>query len=336
MRTKFFGLTLLAVIIPAIAEAHAFGRQVTLPLPVNFYITGGILAFIASFVVLLLFSRPSANTEPHIISIRVRGYRIITSLLGVLGLVLAVACVVIGLAGPQDFIDNPLPNLFWIIFLLLFAYITALVGGLWKHIDPFRRISSVCAAGVPDAEVPTWMPRVPVTIFFALLWLELFSPGWGVLPWVLGTLFFLYTILCIVMSRLYGVETWFKNGEFFSLFFGLIGKFAPFQLRSDRVDLAAPGERLAYERPAHIAVLIFIFVMLGSTVVDGLRESSIWWTFIFDFNLTDPTILYVTEVLLLLCMPFLLYGVYVLAIRGMNILTGRTAATAELQLEFVF
>ncbi len=336
MRTKVLILASTIFALPALVQAHAFGQQFTLPLPVNFYIVGGVLGFIASCVVLLLFSKPTTDQSMEFHELRFRGYAVLLNVLGVVGLSLATLAVVIGFVGPQDFNINPVPNFFWIIFLLLFAYTSAIVGGLWRYIDPFRVISTIAASKVPDSGVPRWMPYMPALLFFALLWLELFSPGWGASPIVLGSLFFSYATLCIVMSRIYGVQTWFENGEMFSIFFGLIGKIAPIQFRNTGIRIGVPGGSLMTERPLYTGILVFILFMLSSTIYDGIRETGIWWSFIFTFNLTDTRVLYVTGLAVLAVLPIALFGLYSLAISQMKRLTKTDISIRVLRLEFAY
>jgi hypothetical protein len=74
--------------------------------------------------------------------------------------------------------------------------------------------------------------------------------------------------------------------------------------------------------------------MLGSTVFDGLRETSAWWDFIFAFKLSEPIVFYCTGVLALFLLPFLLFGLYTLAIWGMKALTRIDMSLQDLRLQF--
>ncbi len=330
---RYFAI-FFALFFPAIASAHAFGTQFTLPLPVRFYIVGGTLAFVASCAVLMLFSEPAGHMSARLRTIRVPGLSKLAAVLSVLGLVLAGVIVFLAIAGSGDFTTNPAPNIFWVLFLLLFAYMTAVVGGLWKLINPFH---TICSAIVHsrEREAPRWLPYVAPALFFVLLWIELMS-GYGAIPVMLAVFFCFYLALCIVMSFVFGVQTWFAHGEYFNMFFGLIGKVAPVQLDETSITLSLPGERLAFERAPHIAVLLFILVMLGSTVVDGLRETRAWWDFIFAFNLTSPEVLYTTELLLLLTMPFFLFGLFALALSATKLLTRIVLSVPDLMLTFAY
>src|SRR5262245_61553370 len=134
LKALLYGIAFLA--LPDVASAHAFGQQFTLPLPVHFYITGGVCAFIASCALLLLFSERETSAFRTLKEYKVP--RAVNAVLGAIGLAGFIFAIALAFFGTQNYVTNPLPNLFWIIFLLLFTYISALIAGLWPYIDPFR------------------------------------------------------------------------------------------------------------------------------------------------------------------------------------------------------
>ncbi len=332
---KESGLLLLAALFfPTATFAHAFGEQFTLPLPVSLFVIGGIGAFIASCLTLIQFSDPHVGTAAP----RQREYSLKTSFLSavfsIAGFVLLIASSIVGTFGTQDFSTNPLPNFFWIIFLLLFTYVTAIIGGLWPLIDPFRKIAAIFAG--KDVYPPTWLPYTPAMVFYALLWLELFSPGWGGLPFVLVSVITLYIVMSCVMSRIYGLHTWFAYGDFFTIFFGIVSKVSPVHISNGTIRLSLPGEYLVSERATFTGTLFFIFVILGSTVLDGIRETPIWFDFIFAFNLTESHIFYATGVSALFLIPILLFYIYSFAIWTMKVFSGSDESVSDLRLTFAF
>ncbi len=326
----------VAMFLPAVASAHAFGQQFTLPLPVSLFVIGGIGAFVASCVALLQFSDPHTGAD----SPKLRTYtipeRLISRSLLTVGVILFTISIIVGVFGTQDFSTNPIPNLFWIIFLLLFTYLTAIVGGLWPYIDPTRRIAAIFARNAEDRTPPEWLPYTPAIFFYALLWLELFSPGWGGIPAVLIAVFIVYVAFTCVMCRIYGFNTWFAYGDFFSTFFGLVSKVAPVQLTNSTATISFPGERLVHEKVLYPGTLFFIFVILGSTVLDGLRETQAWYDFIYAFNLTDATVFYLTGVAALFLLPIFLFALYTLAIHLMQLLTQSDRSLSDLGLDFAY
>lgn len=333
---RIFSVVILATIIfPLVAIAHASGEQFILPLPVSLYIGGGMTAFVASCVVLLLYSAPKQPQKNRVV-FRLPAGRLLTSALGVLGLFLSAATLFVAFVGDQSYISNPAPILFWTLFLLLFAYISTCIAGFWRHLDPFRNIVSLFVRDAIATNPPAWLPYMPTIIFFTLLWLELFSPEWATLPMTMGILFLAYAALSVAISKVYGISAWYGYGDFFTAFFGIFEKVSLVQIVEDRAWLMWPGERLVHEQATRISTLVLILVMLGSTIFDGLRETAIWWNFVFAFNLTGLTTFYVTELSALFLIPAILFGFYTLAIYGMRALTSSPMLLKYLCLRFAF
>jgi hypothetical protein len=331
LRVVLSGLSIFA--LPACASAHAFGQQFNLPLPVDFYVTGGVCAFIASCVVLLLFSEPSAQSTAHrALPGGVRFPSILKWILAGTGFFLLVTSLTLAYFGTQDFATNPLPNLFWIIFLLLFTYLTGLlVGGLWQYLDPFRLIAGVIADDIPERPAPAWLPYLPSVLLIVLLWLELYSNALGSIPLVIGTTLVFIASLDNIGSSIWGVNTWFQNGSLFSSLFGLVSKVAPIQILDGRVRLMWPGERLVREEAPHLGVLFFTLVLLGSTVLDGLRETAIWYQILqpVPFNWDN-----FIGVALLIVIPFVLFAFYSFCLYCMKRLTDTQLSIPQLRLRF--
>lgn len=333
LRITLWGFGILS--LPLVASAHAFGQQFNLPLPVNFYVVGGICAFIASCVILLLFSEPLPRNSEH--SESPRGIPVpywLRVVLRSVGIFFFVACILLAVIGTQDFLTNPLPNFFWIIFLLSFTYITGLLlGGQWRYIDPFFLIASVVADDTVKRPAPRWLPYLPIVWLFALYWLELYSNALGAYPIVIGTVIIFLAAADNIGSSLWGLKTWFGNANLFNTFFDLVSRVAPFQIHKDRIVFVFPGERLVREEAQHVSILLFTLLFLGSTVLDGLRETRAWSQFLqlFPFGWDN----YIGLALLAL-VPLILFGLYSLVIYVMTRVTHSEFSFGELRLTFAF
>ena len=74
----------------------------------------------------------------------------------------------------------------------------------------------------------------------------------------------------------FGSETWFRNGDGFSVDFQLLSRISPFGRRDDGtlvVRTPFSGLSICDPTPGTIA---FVGVMLGSTFFDGFSRTSIW------------------------------------------------------------
>lgn len=327
-------LTLFA--FPAIASAHAFGQQYTLPLPRSLYITGGSLALVASFAVLALYSTPQRPGPARV----VRTFALkpwARKTLGALGIFALLLTVITGAFGNQLIYANPAPILFWIVLLLYATYANAIVGGLWDALNPFKHIAAWAFEGIePLYAYPKRLGFLPALVFYYfLIWTELFS-GAGGNALVLSIGLQVYFALMLLGCFLYGVEDWFTYGDFFTVFFRLVGRFAPFQLEGNKVETMQPGERLVSEEALRYSVLIFILFMLSSTAFDGLRDTSAWVNAILALPLSLSSYFAPLSQLALLLSPFIFFGLYFLAIWLMRVLTRDHRTARGLALRFAY
>ena len=320
---------------PFFASAHAFGQQYTLPLPQAFYITGGVCALLASFAVLALYSNPKTASGTT-----ARTYQfspVISKVLAVGGITALVVTVGTGAFGSQLLYSNPAPILFWIILLLYFTYANALFGGLWDLINPFQHLAAWVFEGTePLYTYPKRWGYLPALLFYYfLIWIELFS-GTGGNALIVSIGLQVYLALMLLGSFLFGVQAWFAYGDFFSVFFRLVGTFAPIRLTKNHAEVSAPGERLITERTERFSALIFILFMLSSTAFDGLRDTSAWIGAILSLPLWLSSYFVELSQLTLLISPFLFCGLYLLAIYGMRLFTNDRRTTFELALRFTY
>ena len=139
-RTAVAGaLALLAIA----AEAHAFVQPYTLPVPFWLYLYACAVTVVLTFAVVGYFvSVPAVATADR----RSASGRTATLPGWALGglRALTVGClllsVVAGLIGTRDPDVNINITLFWVVFVLMFTYATAVVGDVFALINPWRTI----------------------------------------------------------------------------------------------------------------------------------------------------------------------------------------------------
>ncbi|MCE9541573.1 hypothetical protein K8R03_03375, partial [Candidatus Kaiserbacteria bacterium] len=174
-KTILYGVTglLAPLLLPSMASAHAFGQQYTLPLPISLYATGASIALIASFVILSFFSRPHAGAGRALERVYAlppwapsRWTHVAARTFGLAVLAFAVAA---GFFGSDVPVKNPALFLFWIGLLLVVAYVSAFLSGVWERIDPFRTlVELVLGRSYPPllSRFPSWLKYVPPLLFF--------------------------------------------------------------------------------------------------------------------------------------------------------------------------
>ncbi len=306
-------IAIITFIFPADAYAHAFGTLYTLPIPLWLYLWGAGAALVISFVAIGFFTRESHQFKYPKFYIGINPWIIFFA--KIFSLILFCVVILSGFLGIQSPVQNFAPTFFWIIFLLGLTYLSAIFGNIWDIYNPWK-IIVLFFNFKPVIAYPKKLGYFPALIFyFMLIWVEILSSGLGARPQFLSVLLLSYTILNILASALFGVDDWFKFGEFFSVFFGIIAKLSLFS-RDD----------LLKQRPAFFSQLIFILFMLSSTAFDGFRSTIFYFRYFYSIN---PT-------LLLFLSPLLFLILYLLAIILMKMLIKTKLSVIQLSLNFAY
>lgn len=287
--SSFLALPLLLLLTPQSALAHSFGQIYTLPLPIWLYLWGAAAALIASFVIVGLFATEGPGPGPADAADLRYPFRVPARLmvflrgLSLLGLV---SCIATGWLGTPSPYGNFNMTFFWILFMLGFAYATALIGNLYAFINPWQQLAQLIARVLPAY----WPGRVrypksfgywpALMLYAALIWIELFGRG---NPFTLAMALLAYTAINLIAVGLVGGRDWFHYGELFSVYFRLISKMAPVEYAGAAVHHAAPAFRFRWPfaglhrvEPEHFSLLFFVLFMLSSTAFDGLHETKVW------------------------------------------------------------
>ncbi|WP_293860663.1 hypothetical protein [Steroidobacter sp.] len=263
-----------------------------LPIPYWMYVYGCVATLIVTFAVLGVFVSGSAATEqvaqstPFDVGVGAR--RAARCLLALLraGAVIALSVTIIGgFVGSEDPAANGSLTLFWVVFLLGWSYLTALIGDLYPFINPWLTL----VAGLERLGVPLSTARVryPQSLgcwpaflcYLALIWVELFVMQ---TPMALSKLLLAYSAMTLLGVAVFGKRDWFEQADVFSVFFSILGKMAPvLYSRNDDgsvhdVRYRRPFSGLLSNRPRHVSVLLFVLFMLSSTAYDGIYDTQLW------------------------------------------------------------
>lgn len=309
------------------ALAHGFGQRYDLPVPLWLYLYGAASAVLLSFIVFGIFvgERGPAQDYPRLDLLRFGLFRrtlasrAFVSGLRVFSVAVFVLVVLTGLFGDQTPTLNLAPTVVWVIWWVGFSLFTALVGNAWALANPLKVVfewSDGLARRLGadeglegDAAYPARGDVWPaLALFFAFAWVELVSYG-SATPRNIAFLVLLYSSVTWAGMSLFGKETWLRRGEAFSVFFGILARFAPTEVRVEGgkahkecevcedeaagcVDChgcfarAAPGDRELNLRPPVVGLLrsggtspgllAFVVFMLASVTYDGLLATPLW------------------------------------------------------------
>jgi hypothetical protein len=263
--------------------AHTLSNTYQSRLPLIVYLAGAAIAVALSFAFLLI---ADVRAEPPVISAGRRPPALLRRLLRAIGLIGWLWIVAQGIAGGTSQAD--VTTLFlWVYGWVGLALVSAFIGPAWHWLDPFTTIHDMGAAVLRRAGVASWAsadfpaamrrwPAVVGLIFF--VWLELVGNGGG--PRSLFIVLVGYTAFTLAMMAQFGRDEWRRDGETFSVWFGVLGRLAPFAL------VGKPADELVARRPFAAGLLLsgwtradVIMIGLGtaSILFDGLSQTQPWF-----------------------------------------------------------
>jgi len=258
-------LLLLLVALPSQAFAHGLGQSQNLPLPFWLYL------FAAATVVLLSFVQISLLVnEAHALPfywrfnlLRVGAVRaVLTSralLFGVrlLSVVLFLLVILSGLLGQQAPSLNFAPTFVWIIWWVGLSFFTAFVGNIWPLVNPWKvlfewaeglarrlGVEKGLDLGAPYPE--SWGIWPALVLYAGFIWIENNFEG-SATPLFIALFALLYSMFTWSNMILFGKETWLQKGEAFSVYFGILGRFAPTEVRVSDLQICHQCSRACQE-----------------------------------------------------------------------------------------
>ncbi len=340
-------LTLSFFVLPQSVSAHAFGKLYNLPVPFWMYLYGGAAAIVVSFLIIGYFINKTGSNLAYptkfLSNLNFLIKKPTINILKALSVFLFLFTILTGLFGEDSPYSNFNMTFFWIIFILGFSYLTAFIGNIYAFINPwkvltewFENLSGEKIKGM--FKYPKNLGYYPALgFYFLFIWIELFSQTF---PRQLSLILIQYSLINFVGVMAVGKDNWFKYCEFFSVFFRLIGKIAPFEYKNNKLYLRPPFIGLLKEKADHFSLLLFILFMLSSTAFDGFRTTTPWVQFYyqnFDNLLTplfgDSAYTFFQTVGLLLS-PFVFLIIYLGLISFAKVITKSKTSLLELCLQF--
>lgn len=292
------------VLVSGPCGAHSFGNTFSLPVPFWLYAWGAAAALVTSFLIFAYFMNlervrpPDART--HGAAREVRAWRLPALPLQLTGIAALGLCIITGLYGTPNPYANFSMTFFWIVFVLGFAYLTAVIGDVYAAVNPWRTLAAAIGRIVP--RYPAGLIRYPsrlgywpaVALYGTFVWIELFA---GTEPFSLALLLIVYSLVNLAGVGLIGARAWFGYCEFFGVFFRLIASLSPVEITRTNLDgrwrmqWRTPFARILQQPAENMSLLVFLLFMLSSTAFDGLRETVLWhrlfWLDLYSAVLQD-------------------------------------------------
>jgi len=283
--------TLAVIFAGQDANAHALGQRYDLPLPLGYYLLAAGAAVALSFVILAIFMRRPNAALARDFDQRPLASGAVPAAIVAAGRTFLVATLVLvvvaGLFGNQAPFKNIAPVTVWVIWWVGLSLFSAFVGNLWTMLNPWAAVFALAEKFVMRWDrplslalpYPSWLGAWPACAFFWLFaWFELVATGRDA-PRNIAIAVIIYSFITWAGFVLFGRRAWLKNGEAFSIAFGLFGRFAPLHFFADARwtwKLRPYAAGLMTRKPLAPSMTAFTLLILATLSVDGLMETPLW------------------------------------------------------------
>jgi hypothetical protein len=279
------GLGVVAVALPATAQAHGIVGKADLPIPVWLFSWAAAIVLVVSFVALsTMWTHPQLQ-QPQLRRLFVlpKALEWLASLLGV-----GVFALVLysGFAGAQVPPANFSVTFIYVIFWVGTPVASVLFGDVFHALSPWRTCARVLAAlerlarrgrsDGPPLDYPQWLglwPAIAGIVGFA--WLELIYVERD-RPATLAALSLGYFLAMLAGMAAFGVEEWSSKADGFAVYFNLLSKLSALVRGEDgALCLRRPLSGIT-DLQIEPGTVAFICTLIGTTTFDGFSNGGIW------------------------------------------------------------
>jgi hypothetical protein len=268
------GAALIA--LPPAAEAHGLVQREQLPIPQWLFAWAAAAVLVISFFALaVLWPQPRLEQDDWKPlkwgrAIASQGMQIAC---GAIGVVLLVVTILAGYLGSDTGLDNWAPTFILITFWVGLVFASILFGNIFRAFSPWRALGRVLPS--LNRPYPEKLGRWPAAAGLLIFtWIELVS-GWGDDPSALVTAALGYTVLTLAAQCYWGVETWTRYGESFSVYFTMFARLSVWETRDGVLGVRRPLGGLT-RLDAAPGTVPFVTVMIGTVTFDGLSQGQLW------------------------------------------------------------
>ena len=214
-----------------------------------------------------------------------------------------------------------------ITFWVGLVFLSVLFGDVFKALNPWRAIGRLTGAVVgrragARRAYPEALGRWPAAVGTVRVHVDRARGGWADFPRTLTTAIVGYTVVTLIAQAVWGVETWTRRGEAFSVYFNLLSRISPFETRDRVLGVRPPlGGLPKLDTPP--GTVPMVMVMIGTVTFDGLSQGSLWGTvgpalqdFFTAIGMSEVTGLDLAETVGLISGVLLVAGFYWLGMEG--------------------
>jgi hypothetical protein len=277
---------LIALALPASAEAHGIVGRADLPIPVWLFSWTAAIVLVVSFVALSTLWR-----TPQLQQVRERrliAFPAVLEWLGsLIGLALFALVVYSGFAGAQETNANFSVTFIYVIFWVGLPVLSILFGDVFAALSPWRTTARLLRGLFrllrgsdfkPPLRYPARLGMWPATAgIVGFAWLELIYLEKDH-PATLAALSVGYFVVMLAGMTAFGVEQWAGQADGFGAYFNLLSRLSALTRREDgSLALRWPLSGVT-DLPIGAGTIVFICTLIGTTTFDGFSNGGIWRT----------------------------------------------------------
>lgn len=281
------------------------------------------------------------------------------ALCGAIGLFLLGVAIYAGFEGTTAPDRNIALTLLFVTAWLGFPAAGVILGDVFPAFNPWNAVAApvgwawrkLTGSAPRHFEYPAWLGRWPAAIGLgAFVWLELiYGQGAGVAvgvsPDAVARAAVFYSVYTLGMTALFGRETWFRNGEIFTVYFGMFASLGKLEMRDGQLGvrrfLAGSTRWVSgMDRGSDVAKAAIpgsiglIVTSIGTTTFDGAQEGVFKdgieqvITWLTDVGLGITASVRISGTIFLLASIGIVALVYYFGVRGMSGVPGAPSRTS--------
>lgn len=272
------GLAAALILLPSAGFACALPPSVILTLP-----TGHYIAAAGATVAITALMGAAAHRMPQLRAVQLSEAvdRFPFALTSYLSLLAFFGLVLVGFLGPTDPMHNLMTLVFWTGVWIALPLASMLLGNLWAGLSPWVapvRIARVLLGRQASVGLARFGHWPAVAGLFAFSWFQMVSMAPDD-PRVLAQAALVYWAAIFVAAVLEG-EDWLQQGEFLTVFFGMLARIAPVwrERKGGRVRWFAgfPAAQVLRMPALSTSEVAFVTLALAGLTFDGLSETFFW------------------------------------------------------------
>ena len=252
-----FRLFAVAIALAAIgldpAFAHTSEQAFVLLLPTDLYIASGVSVVALTVVAVAVLPHEAARSIFSSATLANLPRANMQTASSLVSFAILAALLYLGLTGTANPTENLLPLMIWTMWWMGFVIVQALLGDIWRLINPWSGVYSVLSPlwrRRAFLRLPRWLgswPGVTVFVFFGCFMLADVSPEDPTRLAAIVASYWAFTFFCMV---LFGADEWLERGECFTMVLRRYASLAFLGHLGGQLRIGIPGWRLMRAKPA--------------------------------------------------------------------------------------